>query len=219
MAMDLFDVLSGGAITKKVQAAMGVDGGQKPYPSCPKLCLAAPEGCAACAEYEERIQKTLLMVDHPEEYEARFQVGGPDVAPEGEMVCPVCDGPGALNATECAYCGADLTTAKGCVRVRSKADIPSPALTACQLILTRQRAIRDASMKKKPSGLLGSALSSFNAAAGKMTGIDKDMTLSDIESTAMKYGVSIRAYLEGLDGGKYTTAAGYQAQQVLEQTR
>jgi hypothetical protein len=217
-----FSGFMGSDLTKKVgdymKKSMGVNDNPKPFPTCPMTCNIAPGSCDECGRLKKQVQQALYFVDNSAEYYDRYEVCNSLTDDEG--ICPTCGAPANSEDTECEYCGADFGTVKTRIKVKSKNDIPNPIMAAYQKVYERQMYIIAEKKKQNTSGgLLKGMMDSVMNMANQLNAIEKPMPLSDIESTAAAYGVPVRAYLEGLDDGRYLTASGKRASDQLQMQR
>ena len=215
MAIDLFgmiddfknsDTFKGASQTLK--NATGITyGNNKPFPTCPKGCYIFPEACDECSKYKKQLSEYLHLVENLEEYYGRFSID-PTASKEGEGTCYFCGAPVGLKNTKCEYCDSILNSTNTVIRIQSKDCIPNPILQAEQIIYERYRMAEIYQKKKGSGGLVKGLLGMGMIAGNKMNDFSTLMTTEEIQKMATTYGVSVKAYLEGLDCGKYLTLAG-----------
>ena len=182
-----------------------------PSPLCPGDCPIGPEACAECSPYKERLNDALYNVDHIDEYYDRFEVTGSAQSTGQTTLCPHC-GAASENPFRCEYCGMQLKEGDGKVRVASANDIPDPIIEARDIIYDRYSEVvskygGDASSEGMPTGgsLISMLLGLIADEGGESEGLGARMSREDINEAANIYGVSLSAYLNGLDNGKYLT--------------
>lgn len=182
----------------------------KPCKNCPSSCELFPDSCELCKPFKEKLIDQLYDVEHPEEFNARYEVVGTAQA-EGSVTCPSCGGPNPASAFVCEYCGIQLRESSGKIRVSSASEIPDPIQLAQDTIFERRQAV--CQKQESDTGLLEGIANLLNA---KDTSDDfgERMTNEEIEETAQSYGVSVSAYLQGMDNGKYLTASAKKLQQA-----
>ena len=182
-----------------------------PSPLCPGDCPIGPEACAECSPYKERLNDALYNVDHIDEYYDRFEVTGSAQSTGQTTLCPHC-GAASEDPFRCEYCGMQLKEGDGKVRVASANDIPDPIIEARDIIYDRYSEVvskygGDASSEGMPTGgsLISMLLGLIADEGGESEGLGARMSREDINEAANIYGVSLSAYLNGLDNGKYLT--------------
>ncbi|MBQ1334953.1 MAG: hypothetical protein IIY34_06345 [Clostridia bacterium] len=182
-----------------------------PSPLCPGDCPIGPEACAECSPYKERLNDALYNVDHIDEYYDRFEVTGSAQSTGQTTLCPHC-GAASEDPFRCEYCGMQLKEGDGKVRVASANDIPDPIIEARDIIYDRYSEVvskygGDASSEGMPTGgsLISMLLGLIADEGGESEGLGARMSREDITEAANIYGVSLSAYLNGLDNGKYLT--------------
>ena len=187
---------------------------EHPCSNCPSFCSICPDACSVCKPYKEKMIDAIYNVEHKDEILAKYEVTGTTASEDKKVVCPACGGTSA-NPYECEYCGTKLSEGTEKIQVASAKDLPNPVLDAQDIIFDRYNAISQYVDNNK--GLLDSLLdgnglfsSVLNAFAGVTSGSSQDamgckMTEDEINDMANYYGVSVSAYLTGLDNGKYHT--------------
>lgn len=220
----MFDIngLMNGDLSKKVgdyvKKAVGASDVKHPLSICPALCQIAPESCDQCSALENKVKQALAFIEKEDDYYAQFEIC--DTVEETERICSICGAPVGMGETECEYCGAKLSAEKTRIKVKSKQDIPSPVMSAYEAVHARQQYIADQRKKNRStagSGLLKSVVGSVVNLTNQINAAEKAMARSEIESTAKAYNVTVRNYLEGLDSGKYLTATGKAAVDLMRQ--
>ncbi len=171
-----------------------------PTSLCPGNCPLGPERCEECRPYKERLKDSLYNVDHLEEFYARYEVTSGLAA--GAVACPYCGAP-SQNRIVCEYCGMAIGTDDGKIRVASANDIPDPIIEAQDIIYARHSEIVAKYTDSSSGGLLANLLDLFDGDGSDDLG--QRMSKEEIEEAAGLYGVSISAYLNGLDNGVYKT--------------
>ena len=184
----------------------------KPCKNCPPSCELFPDSCELCKPFKEKLIDQLYDVEHLEEYNARYEIVN-TVQTEGSVTCPSCGGPNPASAFVCEYCGIQLRESSGKIRVSSASEIPDPIQLAQDTIFERRQAV--CQKQESDTGLLEGIANLLNA---KDTSDDfgERMTNEEIEETAQSYGVSVSAYLQGMDNGKYLTASAKKLQQTAD---
>jgi len=220
----MFDIngLMNGDLSKKVEdyvkKAVGASDVKHPFSTCPALCQIAPEGCDQCSALENKVIQALSFIENEDEYYAQFEIC--DTVEETERICSICGAPVGMGETECEYCGAKLSAEKARIKVKSKQDIPNPVMSAYEAVRARKQYVADQRKKNSSEaggGLLKSVVGSMVKLTNQINAVEKAMTLSEIESTAKAYNVTVRSYLEGMDNGKYLTATGKAAVDWMRQ--
>lgn len=178
------------------------DAAALPYANCSTSCPAYPDGCETCGPYKKKLLDLIWDADHLEEYYARYEIV-PNAETAGTAPCPYCGGANRVGANFCEYCGSQLRTDSGKIRVTDAKEIPSPLLAAQDLIFERAYLMEELE-KKKGTSLLESI---SELVGGKSESLGDKMTEDEIKTTAAAYGVSVGTYLQGLDNGKYLTAS------------
>ncbi len=184
--------------------------GDLPCANCPSGCSLAPDHCAACQPYKEKLIDALYHVEHMDEFLARYEVV--ESLPAGLTECPHCGAP-SDNAFACSYCGMQLRESDGKIRVTSASEIPNPILQAQDIIFERyQNIVQPCTASAAVGGgdllsTLASLLLGEVSEQGQAT-LGSKMTVDEIKEAASICGVSVSSYLTGLDNGKYATLAG-----------
>ena len=195
--MSIFDELFG--------AFSGSDASDFTPPTtlCPGDCPLGPGACGQCRPYKEKLKEALYNVDHLDAFLARYEVTGGQST--GATTCPHCGAP-SENPFVCEYCGMQIREDDGKIRVASANDIPDPILEAQNIIFERHSAIVGRAEETAGAGdLPSSLLVLLGGAMDTSDGLGKRMTKEEIAEAAKSYGVSVSAYLNGLDNGKYLT--------------
>ena len=207
--MSLLESLFGGLGESASSTAV-----EHPCSNCPTDCEA--RACAVCQPYKEKLIDAIYNVEHADELLAKYEVVGSAGASSGNVTCPYCGGPSA-DPYVCEYCGMQIAQSDGKIRVASASDIPNPILDAQDLIYDRYAAVAEAEGTGSDSGSSGGLLSGLLSALTGTTESDSShplgakMTEEEIREAAALYGVSVSAYLTGLDSGKYLTLSGKKA--------
>lgn len=185
-----------------------------PCTNCPSNCPIAPDACSVCQPYKEQMINAIYNVEHKEEIISQYEVVGTSAA-AGAVTCPHCGG-ASENHYVCEYCGSTLKEGSGKIQVASAADIPNPVLEAQDIIFARYDAVKniagdgyglgEALSSVGSEGLFGSILGALiGADPSDKKSIGQKMTEDEINEMAESYGVSVSAYLTGLDNGRYLT--------------
>ena len=187
-----------------INSLTGGDGEDFTPPSslCPGNCAIGPEACAECLPYKERLKDALYNVEHLEEFNARYEVVS--TLASGFTTCPHCLAPSA-DRFVCEYCGMQIAEDDGKIRVTSANDIPDPIIEARDIVYDRHSEVVDKYSKDSSSGGLLSSLLDLLDGENDGDGLGKRMSKEEISEAAALYGVSVSAYLNGLDNGTYLT--------------
>ncbi len=186
---------------------------QRPCANCPSDCKIAGEACTVCEPYKRKLIDTLYYVDLLEEFLAKYEIA--DHAGEQVVNCPYC-GARSSDPLVCEYCGSRLTDGTGKIRVEKASDIPNPIMQAQDIIFERADSVIKQYTKSGSSsqGILGDLLAAVSGEDSDSEGenpLGAKMSEAEIKEAAALYGVSVSAYLTGLDNGKYLTLAGKKA--------
>ena len=176
----------------------------KPCTNCSSSCAVCPDACEECRPLKERLIELLYDVEHLDAFYDRYEVVSGLDTDAGTSVCPFCGGVNPASAVSCDFCGSQLRESGGKIRVASAKDIPNPILQAQDVIFQRQDILKKYTQSES-TGLLD-ALSDLLDGGSADTFGDR-MTEDEIRATAEAYGVSVAAYLQGLDNGTYLTAS------------
>ena len=184
-------------------------GDAKPCKNCPSTCELYPDSCELCKPFKEKLIDQLYDVEHLEEFQARYEIVDPALQAAGTLTCPCCGGPNPAAAYTCEYCEAQLRESSGKIQVSSAKDIPDPIQLAQDTIFERRKTVCQST---------GNSTDILEGISQLLSGKDGDdfgerMANEEIEQTAESYGVSVSAYLQGLDNGKYLTASAKKLQQ------
>ena len=219
--MSILDTLFNSLSGSDESTAASVD---HPCTNCPSNCSIYPGACSVCQPYKEKLVDAIYNVEHEDEILARYEVSG--TAGTAEItICPYCGGQTSDPFT-CEYCGSKLQNGSGKIVVASANDLPHPILEAQDIIFQRYDAvasysaesdsygITDALSSIMSKGLIGSIAGLISGSTDTSSGtasIGNKMTEDEIKEMASNYGVSVAAYLTGLDNGKYLTVTGKNA--------
>ena len=173
----------------------------RPCSNCASDCALYPNVCDSCKPLKEKLIDLLYNVEHIDEFRDRYEVVTTVAEDTGSEACPHCGGSNPANAIYCEYCGSKLREGTNKIQVTSAKEIPNPILEAQDVIFERHELIED--YTERPSGLLDALMDMFDGDDDTFGG---KMTEDEIKATAAAYGVSVAAYLQGLDNGKYLTA-------------
>lgn len=208
---DLIHSITGNEESEKVT--------ERPCSNCPSSCAIAGDACAVCEPYKKRLIDQVYLIDHLEEYYARYEVTG--TAGETVVTCPYC-GATSRDPFTCEYCGSVLSSSSGKIRVEKASDIPNPITAAQDIIFERADAVMEYASGQSSSSedsILGS-LFSFLKGSGDTEAdnpLGAKMSEAEIKEAASLYGVSVSAYLTGLDNGDYLTLAGKKAEDTASE--
>ncbi len=186
---------------------------QRPCSNCPGDCTIAGEACEVCEPYKRKLIDILYYIDHLEEFLAKYEVA--DLAGEQVVNCPYC-GARSSDPHVCEYCGSRLKDGTGKTRVEKASDIPNPIMQAQDIIFERADCVIKQYTKSASSsqGILSELLAAVSGQDSDSEGnnpLGAKMSETEIKEAAALYGVSVSAYLTGLDNGKYLTLAGKKA--------